>query len=449
MRQLLYVNQCLIKIRQTEDVFVVAIASTIALLGLAVRIALLFLAGNRQISPLSGVGDQFRYLTLADSLFRGRGFTYYGQPTAIRGPLYPLLLAGSHIAFGSYYMFAVRIIQFLLGVAVAYVCFLLADTIFGIEAGMVAGALALALPTLVFISTELQTEQFAAFFTILFLFFLLQEIGGGKNAAIGMGVTSGLAALLRFNCAILAVVGAITCLCFRRRVRDGFVVYLVSGLIVAPWIVRNMEVFHGRVLFSSVGGMTLLIGVVAPDGRAQNGEDERVRAAVGWLHSEIEVNDPHRLLFGSEDELDRQARRTAIEVWKSLNWRSRISLLATKITTFLLSKDQFLNTSSFSPIQQKLRSAGVAVYWFVLAVALIGWLVLRRLSRTLSVAIAFYVVVVVSTHLPFPMNTRLRIPFLDPLLTVLAGGGLYFMIRKYQHRNDRAEELPLQEVGPA
>jgi hypothetical protein len=348
MRQLLRLNRFLLKIRQSENSAVVVIALIITLLGLAVRIGLLFLAGNRPISPLSGTGDQVRYLTLADSLFHGRGLTYCGQPTAIRGPLYPLLLAGSHLAFGSDYLVAVRIFQFLLGLGVAYVCYLLAEKLFCAEAGAIAGTLALTLPTLIFISTELQTEQLAAFLTVLFLFFLVQEVRAGNSDTIGMGVTSGLAALVRFNCAILAVIGAIVCLWSRRSLRDASVLCLVSCLVVTPWIVRNLEVFHGRVLFSSVGGMTLLIGVVAPEGRAQSADGERVRAAVGWLHTDIEVNDPHRLLFGSEEQLDRQARRAAIEVWKGLSWRSRVNLLATKINTFLLSKDQFLNTSSFS-----------------------------------------------------------------------------------------------------
>src|SRR5208337_3749757 len=74
MRQLLYLDRFLTKTRQTENSLVIVIALIIALLGLALRITLLFLAGNRQIGPLSGVGDQVRYLTLSDSIFQGRGF---------------------------------------------------------------------------------------------------------------------------------------------------------------------------------------------------------------------------------------------------------------------------------------------------------------------------------------------------------------------------------------
>ena len=76
---------------------------------------MLVLSGNRAVGSFSGVGDQIRYLTLADSVFQGRGLTYPGQPTALRPPVYPYLLAGFHFAFGSHYLLAMRLLQFLVG----------------------------------------------------------------------------------------------------------------------------------------------------------------------------------------------------------------------------------------------------------------------------------------------------------------------------------------------
>jgi hypothetical protein len=218
----------------------------------------------------------------------------------------------------------------------------------------------------------------------------------------------------------------------RRSLKDALLVSLVAGLIVSPWIVRNLQVFHGKVFYSSHGGINLLEGVLTPDGRAQNGEDERVRAAVGWLHTDIEQNNSHRLLFASEEQLDRQARGAAIDAWKNLSWHSRFKLLGMKIVTFWFSKDQLLDSSSFSPAQRRLRAIGVIIYWSVLALALVGWVRLFSSSRIAAFVIAFYVVVITSAHLPFVMNTRLRIPFIDPLLAVLAGGGFCLLICKYQ-----------------
>lgn len=435
------------KLLKTEKSIVVIAAAIIAFLGITVRVALLFLTGNRQISSFSGVGDQIRYLTLADSIMQGRGFSYSGQPTALRPPLYPLALVGSHMVFGSYYLVAMRVLQFVIGIVVAYLCVLLAEKFFGVEAGAMAGAFAIALPTLLLISIELQTEQFATFLVLLFLFCFLGEIQGKNHGAIGMGITAGLAALVRSNCAILTVIGAIACLWSRRRLKDALVVSCIAGLIVAPWLIRNAEVFHGKVLFSSHGGINLLEGVLTPDGRAQDGEDNRVRAAVGWLHTDIEQNDSHRLLFASEDQLERQARDAAIEAWKNLSWHSRLNLLTTKIATFWLSTDQLLDTRSFPPAQRVLRAAGVMIYWFVLAFALLGWESLFSSSRIVAFVILFYIVAITLAHLPFVMNTRLRIPFFDPLLAVLASGGLSLLTRKFQERSDRSASRHLPGIA--
>ncbi len=403
------VKRFLLGFQQSENPFFTRVALVIALLGLAVRTAVVVLAGDRPVGQFSGVGDQVRYLTLADSIFQGNGFTYAGQST---------------------------------GIAVAYVCLLLAEKLFGIEAGVIAGAIALTLPSLVFISAELQTEQLAAFLIILFLFSLLGEIQRKKNGAVVMGITSGIASLIRFNCAILPIIGAIGCLWPRRNLKNALAVSFVAGLIVAPWIVRNATVFHGAVLYSSHGGINLLEGVLMPEGRAQKGESERVRAAVGWLHTDIELNDAHRLRFPSEDKLDKQARAAAIEAWTNLDWKSRLQVLTRKVASFWLSTDQFFETSSFSPAQRALRASGVVAYWIALALALVGWLDLLSSSKATASVIAFYAFFVTAAHLPFVMNTRLRIPFIDPLLAVLAGGGFCFLICKYQHRRETYGQNP-------
>lgn len=418
-------------LRQSGDLLLYVAAGAAAFFGLAARLALLISSGNREVGSFSGVGDQIRYLTLAESVFEGRGLTYAGQPTALRPPLYPLLLAGFHVVFGSHYLVAMRIFQFLAGIAVAFVCSLLGSKLFGRVAGTMVGALALALPTLVFINTELQTEALSAFLIILFWLFLIGEAGEQKRAA-GIGITSGLAALLRFNCAILPVIGAIACLWLRRSVKNAVVVSLVAGLLITPWIVRNARVFHGRILFSSHGGINLLEGVLTPDGRAQGGESEKTRSVLGWLHTDIEQNSAHRLLFPSEDQLDQQARAAGISVWRDLSWRSRLRLLTGKVVTFWLSTDQLLETSSFSRKQRILRVLGVIAYWAVLVLSLVGWRSLLSTSKVSAMMIGFYAAFVTLAHLPFVMNTRLRIPFIDPLLAVLAGGGIWHLLQSYR-----------------
>jgi 4-amino-4-deoxy-L-arabinose transferase-like glycosyltransferase len=233
--------------------------------------------------------------------------------------------------------------------------------------------------------------------------FLIAEIEGNESYSVRLGICSGLATLLRFNCAILVVIGAAICLWSKRSLKEASVLCFVAALIVSPWIVRNAVVFQGKILFSSHGGINLLEGVLTPDGRAQSGETERIRAEVGWLHSDIEVNDPHRNLFSSEPQLDRQADLAAIAAWRNLGWKSAVTL----------------------SLKKTLRL----------------WCYLYSSSRTVALTLGFYVLFFTLAHLPFVMNTRLRIPFADPLIAILAGGGFVASVERIRQSCTREPDL--------
>jgi len=420
------------EIRESPCVLALRLAAILGSFGLLARLFLLIISGNSLIGPLSGVGDQGRYQTLADNLVEGRGFAYAGQPTALRPPLYPLFLAAMRFSFGSHRFLTARCFQFLAAIAMAYLCLLLARRLFGIEAGVLAGSFALAMPTLAFGVTELQSEALAACVTLLSLCFLVAALDGEGLAVSCMGFASGMAALLRFNSLLLLVVGTAVCLRYLRNLRSLLILWLAAGLVLAPWIIHNAWAFHGRILFSSQGGVNLLQGVLSPQGRAQSDEPDRVRAAVGWSHTDIETNSTTRLRYPGEDVLDRQARAAAIQGWKEMDWSAAVRLVAGKLMCFLFSTDQLLDTTSFSPKQRLLRGAGVVCYWIVLALAVLGWSRLLKRERPAALSLGFCVLVVTVAHLPFVMNTRLRIPFFDPLFTVLAGGALSFLLVKYE-----------------
>ena len=56
------------------------------------------------------------------------------------------------------------------------------------------------------------------------------------------------------------------------------------------------------------------------------------------------------------------------------------------------------------------------------ALGLVGWVQARRTTPLFAHCVLFYAVLVTLLHIPFPMLTRLRIPFMDPLLAILGGG---------------------------
>src|SRR5260370_20781721 len=114
------------EIRESPYALALRFAAIRGSVGLIARLFLLMISGNLPIGPLSGVGDQDRYQTLADNLFEGRGFTYAGQPTAFRPPLYPMFLAAMRFLFRSHRFLAARCFQLLAALAMAYLCLLLA-----------------------------------------------------------------------------------------------------------------------------------------------------------------------------------------------------------------------------------------------------------------------------------------------------------------------------------
>jgi hypothetical protein len=94
-----------------------------------------------------------------------------------------------------------------------------------------------------------------------------------------------------------------------------------------------------------------------------------------------------------------------------------------KLSYFWLSTDQLLWTGSF-PLRDRIaRSAGVVVYWAILGMAVFGWFQLRDRNAQVAQIFLLYVTLVTAMHLPFNMNTRYRMPFIDPLLAALAGMG--------------------------
>ena len=396
----------------------------LVLLGIAARLAVVALAGNELIAWWSGGSDAPAYVTLASNIAEGRGFSYAGQPTAFRPPLYPLLLAGMMRAFGSHYVLAMRVLQFVAGLLTAYLCWRLGRRMFSREAARGALVFTLFLPTLVYFSGEMLTECLAALATAIFLHYLLAALAGERTAAWGLGATVGLGSLLRFTtgaCVLIAAPAAIHAAKNRKAWLRPVLVFALAAAIFSPWLVRNRLVF-GEWLISTQTGGNALTGLLAPQGRALPEETARLKEAAGWLMQDLETNGPSRATLPSEPELNRDAWQKAKTLWRKENARL-LPLLVKKLGYFWLSTDQLVGTQHLSERERLLRAALVVPYWVVLGLAVVGWIGLRRRQPHLAKLLAYYSLLMTTAHILFAMNTRLRTPLFEPLLAVLAGGG--------------------------
>src|SRR5690348_11839994 len=246
---------------------------TIGVLG---RLAFIAIPGNALQTPWSGGSDTGAYVLLAQNLLSGKGYAYAGQPTAFRPPGYPILLAGFMELFGKHYVVAMRGFQFLEGLALVLLCAALAGRIFGKTAKKPAVLLGLFAPTLVELTGEILTETTAALLTGVFLYFLVRyRERQQRQFLMGMSIAVGLGALVRPNLAFLELI-ALLVVSWKKnggsRLRDAAVVILVPCILMSPWIIRNLEVFHGRVFFSTQGGPAAATGIIEPQGRSQFGD---------------------------------------------------------------------------------------------------------------------------------------------------------------------------------
>lgn len=408
----------------------------LAAIAIAVHAVFTILAGPNRLTFLSGGSDAPAYSLLASNLLHHYGYSYAGQPTALRPPGYPLFLAAMSLLFGRWYITATRVVQFLTCIATACLCGRTAKELFNARVGKASFILTLFLPTQIFASAQILTECLASFFVALFLYFLVREMSRpATGAEAGMGLAAGLATLLRFNSAALPLITGIPIFFYQGKRRWMAITgsMVLPLVLVSPWLVRNLAVFHGQVVLSTQAGVNALQGVLTPEGRTQPGDTQKLFRAVGWVLSEVETNNPSRLRLPPEPVLDRQCWSAVPGLWKSLGWRA-LPLLVKKVSDFWFSTDQIFDTASLGHNARFLRLAGVIVYWCILALACAGWRELHKRWPTAANVLLVYAATFTVLHLPLVMSTRIRFPLMDPLVGALAGGGFVYLLSRIADR---------------
>ncbi|HKT11370.1 MAG TPA: glycosyltransferase family 39 protein [Terriglobia bacterium] len=399
---------------------------TLILLAFLTRVFVAVYPGRQLATPWSGGNDTPAYVALAHSLVAGQGLSYYGMPSAIRPPIYPMFLAVNLLLFGNSFPVVVRLLQFGAGILTAVVCWLIARKLWGEERALVGFAAAMALPTQIFFTGELLTECFAAFISSVFLLLIADTAIAERRNAILAGVLIGIGTLLRFNLIVLGIVFFFVLLSrvgFKRSVAPTALAAVTSLLILTPWLIRNRIAFHGSVFLSSQTGVNLAQGVLTPDGRAQRGEIETLKKTMGWVHEQIEVNSPDRLKLPDEGTLNRQTMQLIPGIWRQEGPGAPFLMLR-KLGYFWLSTDQAFDTRLFSPKVRIIRACGVLFYWSVLSFAIFGWFKLKVSQPSMAAAFLIFAATVTVFHLPFVMNTRIATPFIAPLVCILCPGTL-------------------------
>jgi len=232
-------------------------------IGLVVRLAVWADTGTLGLK----ITDEQQYTQIAQNVRAGNGFAWApGQPTSIRPPLYPGLLAATWITLGGTNLQAVRFVQILLSLATAALVYWLGASVWNTNTGALAAAICWLYPSLIFYDSLILTETLFTFLLIAFVASTVRLVQTPRFVfAIACGLSLGLAALTR---SVLWPLPLVLCpallllldVSWMRRASLAVAVLVAYGLVIAPWAVRNTRLQHVVTVVDTMGGMNLRMG---------------------------------------------------------------------------------------------------------------------------------------------------------------------------------------------
>jgi 4-amino-4-deoxy-L-arabinose transferase-like glycosyltransferase len=342
--------------------------------------------------------DPLYYRTLASLIAQGKGFVQPAAalnegmfvPTAHRAPLYPLVLAGV-TKLGGTGPDALRLVGVMSGAGSIVALGFLGRRLAGARAGLLAAGLAAIYPTLIAADGALMTESLYGFLAALMLLsaYRLQEAPGPWRAIV-LGLVAGLAALTRAEALLLLPLVLVP---IERRpagVRAAAIVCLAFAVVLVPWTARNWIAFDQPVLLATEGGETIAganCGSSYYGDRIGGWQTDCVRSGRGDNEA-AEMNEAGR-------DGVRYARAHV----------DRLPLVA----GFRLGR----TWGYYDPLQtpegrsRRVVVLGVAMYAVLLALAVYGFVVLRRRGVSVWILMSPFIAVTIVTVLTYG-NARFR-----------------------------------------
>lgn len=235
----------------------------ILLVGAAVRLALWAALGGGAIR----IWDEEDYHAIATNLAtRGEFALVAGEPTSLRPPLYPALLAASYELFGVGDWRPIRLFQAALSLVTAALAYRLGRSLHDRRVGLWAAGLACFYPSLLAYNNLVLTE---VLFTALLIGACVALVEARRSrstlGAAGAGVLLGLGALTRsvlwptslplgIWLAVAWGGGA------RGRAAALAAFWIAFAATLAPWAIRNTRLERTFQVVDSMGGRNLMMG---------------------------------------------------------------------------------------------------------------------------------------------------------------------------------------------
>ena len=225
---------------------------------------------SRLLAEGHGYIDPFRYLEGYPDRTERIEFEHLGlpitvevppgieQPTMSHPPLWPMILAGAR-GLGLTTPNQQRLLGTLFGVLGVGLIGVAGRRLFGAPVGLVAAALAAVYGFLVLNDASLMSESLVVVFVPIATIIAVDwwRSPSWRRAAL-LGVMTGLGGLLRPELIMYApfvLIGAIIArrAPWRRLLSDTVLAAVLAGVILAPWVVRNLTVFERPMTLSQTG----------------------------------------------------------------------------------------------------------------------------------------------------------------------------------------------------
>lgn len=213
------------------------------------------------------IGDERDYNAIAIHLLdRGEFSLQAGQPTSIRPPLYPGMVAAVYWVAGLQNLQAVRLVQACISLATVVLVYFLGKTLYTPRLGILAGALFCFYPPIVGFNNMLLTETLFGFFFVATALACVRHLHTGTVwALVFAGLWCGLGALTRSALMYFPPILAVYVLLFsRERLARRLVaitgMLVVFSLVMLPWTIRNTRMQKTLTFVDCMGGRNLMMG---------------------------------------------------------------------------------------------------------------------------------------------------------------------------------------------
>ncbi len=372
--------------------------------------------------------DEREYLSLADSLSHGRGFTYADQDTPGAGrrfgraPGYPAFLSLLRVdAKADSVPARIKIVQSVLGALAVLLMAAITSRAAGRRAAVIAAWLAAVYPSLVampaYIFSETLYLPLALLCTQLLTVAASQETLKREAAAarerwyraLAAGVVAGTATLVRGGMLVFVAIAAVW-LVRRREIVLAIAFALAATLTIAPWTLRNLH-HHGRlIVIAADGGVTFWTGnhpLARGEGDlAANPELKRAEVAFRAAHPGLTAEQLEPLYY--RDAL--RHIRASPGWWLTLIARKAFYTIVPIGPSYTLHSPKYL-------------FATVVPYALLAPLAIAGFVVISRYGRPPEPLYLLAASVMFTSLIFFPQE-RFRLPVIDPLVIVAAAAAL-------------------------